>query len=126
MSLSIDELLYLHTEIIIATGGSDGVLSMERLAAAVARPHTGFGEMEFFPTVFDKAAALMSSIITTHPFVDGNKRTGIAAAGLFLEANGHVLTATQTELEDMAVAVARENPAVDEIAIWLEQHSSPL
>jgi death-on-curing protein len=126
MSLSIEDLLYLHTEIILATGGSDGVLSMERLAAAVARPHTGYGETEFFPTVFDKAAALASSIITTHPSVDGNKRTGIAAAGLFLEANGYILTASQTELEEMAVAVARENPEIDVISNWLVRHSAPL
>lgn len=47
-----------------------------------------FDGKELYPDVFLKAAALLDSLINNHPFVDGNKRTGITAAALFLQANG--------------------------------------
>lgn len=47
-----------------------------------------FDGKELYPDVFLKEAALLDSLINNHPFVDGNKRTGITAAALFLQANG--------------------------------------
>jgi death-on-curing protein len=51
------------------------------------------------PDPFSKAAALMDSLIHNHPFADGNKRTGIAAAGVFLLQNGYRLDTSNAELE---------------------------
>lgn len=59
------------------------------LQAAVGRPRASvFGE-DAYPSAWDKAAALAHSIVTSHPFVDGNKRAGWTAAWLFLAVNGH-------------------------------------
>jgi death on curing protein len=58
-------------------GAASGVRDTGALDAAVARPYSGFGGAEFSPTPFAKAAALMESVIHRHPFVDGNKRTGL-------------------------------------------------
>lgn len=74
------------------TGGSHGVRDLGLLESAVMRPKATFGGEELYSDVFSKAAALMHSLIRNHPFVDGNKRTGIAAAGLFLAQNGVQLT----------------------------------
>jgi len=59
------------------------------LHAAVARPFATFGEVELYPTNFDKAAALFHSLIKSHPFMDGTKRTAFATAVYFLHERGY-------------------------------------
>jgi death-on-curing protein len=74
--------------------------------SALARPRaTVFGE-EAYPSVFDKAAALLLSLVTNHPLVDGNKRVGFTAAALFLRKNGFVLRFEQDEAYDFVISVA--------------------
>jgi death-on-curing protein len=95
------------------------------LEAAAARPHNAFGGVEFYPTPFAKAAALMESIIHRHPFVDGNKRTGLLAAAFSLDETGYVLEAPQQELTDVAVQVADHLLDVHGLSRWLEEHVQP-
>jgi death-on-curing protein len=64
------------------------------------------------------------NIIGDHPFTDGNKRTGVTVAAIFLSRNGVQLTATTKELEDFAVQVAVDHLSIEDIAAWLEQHSA--
>jgi death on curing protein len=68
----------------------------------------------------------MSSLIENHPFVDGNKRTGITAAGVFLEENLWCLVVSQDNLEDFTVRVTTERLDVETIAAWLQQGCQPL
>ncbi|MGV9710630.1 type II toxin-antitoxin system death-on-curing family toxin [Gordonia sp. NPDC003424] len=58
------------------------------LQAAIARPQSSVFGLDAYPTVFDKAAALMHSVARNHPFADGNKRTAWASAWLLLGLNG--------------------------------------
>lgn len=98
---------------------------MESLAAAVVRPQTGIGDQEFFADLFSKAAALLDSVIRRHPLVDGNKRTGMVAMGMFLQQNGWFLNATPLAFEDVAVYVAVSKPSIEEIAAWIRDNSKP-
>jgi death-on-curing protein len=86
--LTIPQILFLHARLIEETGGSQGLRDLGLLEAASARPQATFGGEELHPDLFEKAAALMDSLINNHPFIDGNKRTGIATAGIFLLQNG--------------------------------------
>lgn len=72
-SVSLQCVLNLHEAAIKEFGGLLGILDYNRLVAAVERPHSGFGDVELFPTVFLKAAAVAHGIDRGHPFVDGNK-----------------------------------------------------
>ncbi len=119
-------MLFIHDEIIEGTGGSHGVRDLHGLASAIGRPQSGFGDIEFYPDIFTKAAALMASLIQNHPFVDGNKRTGVTAAGIFLELNSWYVNVTQEQLEEFAVQVTIEGTDVDVIALWLRQGCEPL
>ena len=93
------------------------------LLAAIARPwQASFGH-EHFASPFEKAAALMESIIKRHPFVDGNKRTGTASALYLLSTFDYELEADQKALEDFAVNVALGRLRTKEIAAWLEDHA---
>ena len=87
--LSPEQVLFIHARLIAETGGEHGVRDIGLLQSAVARPKATFDNKELYPDVANKAAALMESLINNHPFVDGNKRTGITAAVLFLRINNY-------------------------------------
>jgi len=121
--LTSEQVLFIHARLIAETGGSHGVRDLARLESAVARPQAAFGGKELYPDVFLKAAALLDSLINNHPFVDGNKRTGITAAALFLQANGQQLTANTAELEEFTLQAATSHPDLPILADWLHRQS---
>lgn len=65
--------------VIEETGGVGGVVNPGGLESAVQRPFSAFENIELFPDLEAKVAALIHSIIAFHPFVDGNKRTALVA-----------------------------------------------
>ena len=124
--LTVEQVLFIHMRLIAETGGSRGLRDLGLLASAVARPQATFGGEDLYPDLFSKAAALMDSLVRNHPFVDGNKRVGITAAGLFLLRNGQRLTASSAELESFALQVARSEVSTEQIAAWLREHSTAM
>jgi death-on-curing protein len=113
-AVSVEDLRDLHDRVINSPdGAAPGERDPGALEAVVARPQSGFGGVEFYPSPFTKAAALMESVVQRHPFVDGNKRTGLLAATLLLRLAGYELEAPQSELTDMAVKVAEHRLDVD-------------
>jgi death-on-curing protein len=68
----------------------------------------------------------MESLIRNHPFIDGNKRTGVTAAGLFLWRNGYRLTADNAGLVAITMKVAQSQSDVEELANWLRDNSQPV
>lgn len=121
--LTVEQVLFVHMRLIVETGGGAGVRDLDLLASAVGRPQASFDGQDLYPTIFDKAAALLDSFVRNHPFVDGNKRVGITAAGLFLRRNGYRLTASNTDLELFTLQVARSEIAAEASADWLRKHS---
>ncbi|GAW30263.1 type II toxin-antitoxin system death-on-curing family toxin [Carboxydocella sp. JDF658] len=121
--LNIEQLLFLHFSIIEATGGSHGLRDLGLLKAAVARPWAGFGEVEFYPEIYDKAAVLTHSIINNHPFIDGNKRTGIAAGVLTLKINNINFKVDQEEMVRFVMQIAQGQVDWPQIAKWFRRHS---
>src|SRR3970040_132739 len=81
----------IHEVIIAETGGLPGLHDAGLLHAAVARPFATFEGRDLYSTDFDKAAALFHSLIKSHPFLDGTKRTAFAAAVYFLHERGYTL-----------------------------------
>jgi death-on-curing protein len=93
------------------------------LESAIARPRATFDRQELYTDIFEKAAVLLESLINNHPFVDGNKRTGIACAVLFLKQNGISFSAKNAELEKFTLRVASSKIRHPEITKWLQKHS---
>jgi len=108
------------------TGGAPGVRDLNALQAALDRPLSGFGEVQVFPTVLLRAAALGHGIATAHPFVDGNKRTALLATVALLELHGWRLSATAEDQEATMVSLALKELSLDGFARWLEEHTEPL
>lgn len=124
MDPGLSEVLFFHTVAIQQYGGSEGVRDEGALEAAIARPWQVFSEGQgAYATPFEKAAAICESIIRRHPFVDGNKRTGISAGAYLLSTFGFELEVSARELEDLAVAVARGDVDLEALAAWFEVHS---
>jgi death-on-curing protein len=86
------------------------------IESALARPRaTAFGE-DAYPSVWEKAAALLHSLVRNHALVDGNKRVGLTACALLLFKNGVALTFEEDEAYDLVIAVAEGRLDVAEIA----------
>jgi len=124
--LSIAQVLHLHVLQTARFGGSRRLRDRGALEAAVARPQATFGGEDLYEDVAAKAAALAHSVIQNHPFLDGNKRVGAMALEVFLLVNGHALRASDEDLEDVVLAVARDGLAAEALAIWIRQRLRPL
>jgi len=124
--LSAQQVLFLHARLITESGGSHGLRDLAGLESALARPQATFDGRELYPDVFTQAAALLDSLVNNHPFLDGNKRTGIAAAALFLRINGHRLRASNDELEAFTLRVVGTKIEIPTAAAWLQRNCRPI
>ena len=89
--------------------------------SALAAPRAGFGEVELYPTLLEKAAVLLERLARNHPLPDGNKRTAFIVTGLFLEANGRPLQGADPRRDvPLVERVAAGDASQAEIIDWLE------
>lgn len=121
--LTTEDILRIHSAIVDETGGSHGVRERGALAALQGLPKQAAFGRELYPTVFDKAAVYARNIIFGHPFIDGNKRTAVAAADVFLQLNGYEICAPQGAVESFALSVIEKKLGLGEIAEWLEANT---
>ena len=122
---SLAEVLDFHIEQIELYGGNHGVRDMGLLESALAMPMSGIGDSYFHVFPFEMAAAYMFHIVQNHPFIDGNKRTGLATCLYFLELHVTEIDVDPEELERFVRAVAKGEIQKPEIAKFLEEHSKP-
>ena len=118
---SLEDTLLFQKRMIQATGGLIGVLNKNTLEAALHRPFSTACGQELYPTPALKVAALIEGIITMHPFLDGNKRTGIYLGLAVMKQNFPVIREpTDAEIEEIAVAVAIREVTMPQLAEWLK------
>ena len=123
--LDAEQVLFIHARIIDETGGAHGVRDIGLLQSAVARPRATFSGNELYPDIFSKAAAILESLARNHPFLDGNKRTAIAATSIFLRMNDVRLDGSQKELVRFSLDMAVGKLLNVEVVDWLKKHSMP-
>ena len=121
--LTPEQVLFIHYRLIEETSGSHGIRDLALLQSAVERPKATFDNNDLYPDLVTKAVALMHSMIKNHLFVDGNKRTAITSASIFLIHNNYTLKASNKELERFTIKVASKDVAVKEIAKWFKVHT---
>ena len=124
--LSLAEVLKLHGMIIADSGGSDGLRDLGMLESALGQPRQTFDGEDLYPSLPSKAAALGFSLIMNHPFVDGNKGVGHAAAEALLMLNGFELTAQVDDAKAEILAVSASQRTREEFQDWIEKHVGPL
>lgn len=121
--LTKELVLYAHSEMIAQYGGTDGLREAGPLDSALNAPFQTFGGKELYSDIRLKAAVLCRSMICDHPFIDGNKRSGVHAMLSFLELNGICPQYTQAELIDLGLRVASGKADHNEIFDWLSSHA---
>lgn len=105
------------------TGGSHGVRDYHAILSLEHSSKQKVFEKELFPTIFLKAAVYIRDILMSHPFIDGNKRTGMTSAVVFIENNGYFVEVPKGGIENFAVRVVTEKLDLETIATWLKKHS---
>lgn len=116
------QIISLHTLLIQESGGSDGIRDEGMLDMAINQPFQTFGGMELYPTVIDKAVRLGYSLITDHPFIDGNKRIGTHAMLVFLDINGIELSYDDDDLIGLILQVAAGTADDRILNAWIRNH----
>ena len=122
--LSISEILDLHERLLADSGGASGVRDLGALESAVGQPHASFGGQDLYPDLIAKAAALCSSLVMNHPFVDGNKRIGHAAMETFLLLNGHEIECDVDEQERVILQLAAGDLSRNAFTEWVRLHTT--
>lgn len=122
--LTPQDILVIHARIIDAIGGSHGIRDTGLLASLAERPKASFGGKEMYSGILEKAAVYLESLVHYHVFVDGNKRTSIAAAARFLFLNGYSLQANNKQIESFVLKAAKEKLQVETITVWLKKHTT--
>src|SRR3989338_323799 len=120
---TLDEIVAIHFRVTEKTGGSQGVRDWDLLSSALGRPQATFGGEDLYLDIFLKAAALIQSLSSNHPFVDGNKRTALTTLEYFLHLNDKKIKATQREKVDFTLWAENEKPSLEEISDWIKKHS---
>jgi len=124
----------IHEAVIEESGGLAGLRDGAMLHAAVARPFATFAGEDLYIDDFEKAAALFHSLIKSHPFLDGTKRTAFLATLYFLENRGYSIPEylPKDEVIRFCLEIAEENirraedetiqaKTVAEIADWFRR-----
>lgn len=120
--LSREQILYLHSKLINATGGIDGIRDEGLLDSALQTPFQAFGGKELYPSVPQKAARLCYGLIKNHAFYDGNKRIGVYVMLVFLEINGIEIDCVNEELVSLGLGVASGEMKDKDIVAWILCH----
>ena len=101
-----------------------GVRDLGLLESALAMPQAQFGGEFLHEDIYMMAAAYLFHLTKNHPFVDGNKRAGLATTILFLNLNGRKLVANKDELTDLVLAVAQSQSGKEQIAAFPRRNTT--
>jgi death-on-curing protein len=104
--LTVEMVEEIQTAVLAEFGGEEGIRDMPLLESAVAMPQASFGGESAFRDLAEVAAAHLFYLCRNHPFVDGNKRTALAACLVFLRMNRVEPRPDGPEWEELTMAVA--------------------
>jgi len=122
IKLNIRDVLSLHKMVCSATGGISEVRDMGILESAIYHSYASFEGKDLYKTIAEKASRHAYGIIRNHPFLDGNKRTGLFVMLVFLELNGIKLKFSQSELVDLGTIIAKGIVDSQHIEKWIIRH----
>jgi death-on-curing protein len=114
--LTLEEVLQIHLDEIDRHGGDPGVLNLGLLESAIAQPYAKFGGQYLHEGLAAMAAAYAFHVASNHAFADGNKRTALAAALVFLGMNDHPVTPTADAAESLILGIAKGETTKEQAA----------
>ena len=124
--LTLDEALAIHAHQIARYGGALGLRDRGLLESALAMPAATFAGEDLHPSLPEQAAAYLFHLVRNHPFVDGNKRVGLACSLAFLRLNGIRIRASDDDLVDIVMGVAEGRGAKADVPVFFRDRSEPV
>jgi death-on-curing protein len=121
--LTLEEVKLIQINQINRYGGIHGLRDEKLLDSAINYPRATFDKKYLHPDIYHMASSYMYAIIKNHPFLDGNKRTGLIVAILFLAYNDIFINAHNDELFDLTIAMTQSKITESEAAAFFEQKS---
>lgn len=120
--LTVEQVIELHSRLIQATGGLDGVRDAGLIESSLSSVFSTYFGIEKYPSIEEKAARLCYSLVNNHAFLDGNKRIGVYVMIIFLELNGIVLHQTDEEIVNLGLGVASSELDYNAILEYIRSH----
>ena len=120
--LSIEHILAVHDRMIMEFGGDSGVRDRALLESAAAMPMAQYDGKYLHRNLAEMAAAYLFHLCRNHPFVDGNKRTALASAEVFLLLNEFKFAATNPQLERLTMQVAEGKIDKEQVIKFFLEH----
>lgn len=120
--IELDVVLAIHDEQLAEHGGQPGVRDPGLLESALGRPRDQFAYGD--TSVTRLAASYAFGISRNHPFLDGNKRTSLVMAELFLELNGYTLASSDAHCVTTFLQLAAGDVTEDQLAEWIAANSA--
>ncbi|MEX1014997.1 MAG: type II toxin-antitoxin system death-on-curing family toxin [Candidatus Paceibacterota bacterium] len=124
--LSEEDIIEINSFIIDETGGSHGIRDLNSISSIVAQPKQKVFSKELHNDIYKKAACYTRGVIFNHPFIDGNKRTAMTSAFIFLEDNGFISTVKKGGIEKYALEIVLKKKNIDSIAAWLKNNTKKI
>ncbi|OPX65733.1 MAG: Fic/DOC family protein [Methanomassiliicoccales archaeon PtaB.Bin215] len=132
VQLSAQNIITIHQNLSVVDDAplEQGILSIGLIEAAANKPMIAVFGVEMYPTLEEKAASLILELCRIHAFVDGNKRTALAAGEVFLILNGHRLEAGPYDKFRIIMECAKDNidygEMYDILCQWVRQKVRPI
>ena len=117
--IEVSEVEKIHDILIDRFGGAKGIRDKGILESAIGRPFQTFDGKDLYPDPVDKAAAIFESIVSNHPFVDGNKRTAYVVLRLILKRNQLDIKVDQDVKYDFVIKAAKGELTFAKIRAWI-------
>lgn len=123
---AVDEVMSVNFSVLTSEEkrrGRWGLLNRGNLEYALDLPDMTISGVSMYGDLYSKVAALMHNITVSHPFVEGNKRTGFTLADTIMIMNGYVIVARKTERCQISLAIDEGHMSVEDVALWLKDNS---
>jgi death on curing protein len=122
--LTLSEVLLILDDQIKNYGGIYGIRDIKLLSSAIYMPESSFRGEYLHETIPAMAAAYAFHICQNHPFLDGNKRVGLASSLVFLDINGYELNCKAETLYNKIMDTAKGEIKKEELIKFFEKHSN--
>ncbi len=117
---SSEDVEWAHNRILDLTGGERGDLAKANLEFVLDRMKEIGERLGFHEAIVKKAAFLLHSLVTQHPFINGNKRTAFEALKVFVEPNGYIINASDDEIYTLLGLISKGQASLTQVEEWME------
>jgi death-on-curing protein len=120
----MSEILIIYEDQIRRYGGQYGIRDISLLSSALALPESTYDKQYLHKSIPEMACAYAFHISENHPFIDGNKRTALASALVFLDLNGYDFTSSEDDIYETMMLVAKGELKKDQLKDFFIKHST--